>query len=235
MITEIEIYGEKKDAIFIKRLNRFEALAEYDGAEVLCHVANTGRIKELLVPGRDVVIRKAKNPDRKTKWDLIISHTGEGVPVFIESVMANRLIYKALNEGRLKEFEDWPDVRREVSYGNSRFDIQLTKDKHIYYIEVKSANLVYDGIAMFPDAPTVRGTKHVLELIKAKGEGFNSAIVIVSQREDARIFTPNKETDPDFAKAVAQAAKAGVKIYAYRCRVTKESITMLDRIDVNPG
>ena len=110
MITTIEISGEKNKAKFIKRLNRFEALAECGGETVLCHVANTGRMKELLVTGRDVVLRRAKNPDRKTKWDLIIAYTIDGVPVFLESVMANRLILKALKEGKLKEFQGWTDI-----------------------------------------------------------------------------------------------------------------------------
>ncbi len=235
MITNIEIYGEKREAKFIERLNRFEAIVEYAGTEILCHVANTGRIKELLVPGRGVIIRKAKNPNRKTKWDLIISHSADGVPVFIESIMANRLIFKALKEAKLKEFEGWPDIKREVTFGNSRFDMRLTDGERTCYIEIKSANLVKNGVAMFPDAPTLRGTKHVLELIKAKKEGFSAAIVIVSQREDARTFTPNKKTDPEFAKVVAQAAAAGVGIYAYRCSVTPERITMLNRIAVDIG
>lgn len=235
MITAIDISGNKVKAVFVERLNRFEALAEYGGETVLCHVANTGRIKELLVPGRDVVLREAANPNRKTKWDLLISHTADGVPVFLESVMANRLIYKALKEKKLKEFEGWSEIRREVSYGNSRFDVMLTEGLRKCYIEIKSATLVKDGVAKFPDAPTERGTKHVVQLMKARAEGFDASVVIVAQREDAKRFVPNGETDPEFAEAIALAAAAGVKIFAYRCKVTSDSITMLERIAVIPG
>nr|HQA47509.1 DNA/RNA nuclease SfsA [Bacillota bacterium] len=161
MITTIEISGEKNKAKFIKRLNRFEALAECGGETVLCHVANTGRMKELLVPGRDVVLRRAKNPDRKTKWDLIIAYTIDGVPVFLESVMANRLILKALKEGKLKEFQGWTDIKREAAYGNSRFDVRLSdsglgSDGTVpplasCFLEIKCVTLVQEGVAKFPD------------------------------------------------------------------------------------
>lgn len=233
MITTIEIYGEKKNAKFIKRLNRFEALAECGGETVLCHVANTGRMKELLVPGREVVLRRAKNPDRKTKWDLIIAHTIDGVPVLLESVMANRLVLKALKEGRLEGFEGWTGIKREAAYGNSRFDVRLTDRERTCYIEIKCVTLVQDSVARFPDAPTERGTKHVRELMRAKAEGLGAAVIVVAQREDARSFTPNSETDPVFSEAIALAAEAGVRVYAYRCSVTSSSITLLERIPVD--
>lgn len=232
MITSIDIYGEKIKAKFIKRLNRFEALADYNGKSILCHVANTGRMKELLVSGRDMVLRRAKNPDRKTKWDLIIAHTQEGVPVLLESVMANRLVLKALREGKLEGFEGSTDIKRESSYGNSRFDVRLTQNGRTCYIEVKCVTLVVDSIARFPDAPTERGTKHVRELIRAKGEGLGAAVIIVAQREDAKSFTPNREMDPGFARALGEAAKTGVKVLAYKCRVSPDNITLLDQITV---
>lgn len=221
VITTIEITGEKNKARFIKRLNRFEVLAECGGETVLCHVANTGRMKELLVTGRDVVLRRAKNPDRKTKWDLIIAYTIDGVPVFLESVMANRLILKALKEGSLKEFDGWTDIKREAAYGNSRFDVRLSDSglgskrtiplpPHCF-LEIKCVTLVEDGVARFPDAPTERGTKHVRELMKAKAAGLDAAVIVVAQREDAKSFNPNRETDPVFSEAIARTAKAGVK------------------------
>jgi sugar fermentation stimulation protein A len=232
MITAIEVYGEKRKAKFITRLNRFETLVECGGESTLCHVANTGRMKELLVPGRDVVIRRAKNPDRKTKWDLIIAHTVDGVPVFLESVMANRLVLKALREGRLKGFEEYTGIKREVNYGNSRFDVRLSDNWRTCYIEVKCVTLVECGTAKFPDAPTGRGTKHVLELIRAKGEGFGAAVIVVAQREDAKSFIPNRDMDPDFSKALTDAAMSGVQVYAYNCRVSPDCITLLGQITV---
>lgn len=232
MITTIDIYGEKIKAKFIKRLNRFEALAEYGGETILCHVANTGRMKELLVPGREVVLRRAKNPDRKTKWDLILAHTADGVPVFLESVMANRLITKAVKEVKLGDFEGYTAVKRESGYGNSRFDIRLTGSEKTCYIEIKCVTLVEEGLAKFPDAPTERGTKHVLELARAKAEGLNAAVIVVAQREDAGSFTPNRDMDPVFSKALADAAGAGVKVLAYNCRVLPDSITLLGQITV---
>jgi sugar fermentation stimulation protein A len=251
MLTTIEIYGEKRKARFIERFNRFEALAECGGETVLCHVANTGRMKGLLVPGREVVLRRAENPDRKTKWDLILAHTANGVPVLLEAVMANRLVLKAIKEGRLEGFEGWTDIRREAVYGSSRFDAKLTDRGGTYdlegkktaplpcgricYIEVKCVTLVENGVARFPDAPTERGTKHVLELMRAKSQGYGASVIVVAQREDAKSFTPNRETDPRFSEAIALAAEAGVMVYAYNCRVTQDSITLLGRIPANLG
>lgn len=235
MITTIKVYGEKKQARFIKRLNRFEALVECDGEDILCHVANTGRMKELLVPGREMVLRRAKNPLRKTKWDLIIAHTEKGIPVFLEAVMANRLILKALREERLKEFEGYTHIKREASYGNSRFDVCLTDNERTCYIEIKCVTLVDDSTARFPDAPTERGKKHVLELIRAKAEGYGAAVIIVSQRKDAVDFKPNWNMDPDFSKALANAAMTGVEVYAYNCSVSQDSIALLGRIAVDLG
>jgi len=232
VITTIEITGEKKQAKFIKRLNRFEALAECGGETILCHVANTGRMKELLVPGRDVVIRGASNPNRKTKWDLIIAHTEKGIPVFLEAVMANRLILKALREERLKEFEGYTAIKREAGYGNSRFDVCLTDNERTCYIEIKCVTLVDGSTARFPDAPTERGKKHVLELIRAKTEGYGAAVIIVAQRDDAVDFKPNWNMDPGFSKALANAAMRGVEVFAFKCRVSRDSITLQERIDV---
>jgi sugar fermentation stimulation protein A len=232
MITKIPIQGEKKEAEFVERLNRFEALVKYGDETMLCHVANTGRMKELLVPGRRVIIRKAGNPNRKTKWDLLIAHTGEGEAVFLESVMANRLILKALKEGKLFEFEGYEDVKREVSFGNSRFDIGLTGRKGRCYIEVKCVTLVESGLAKFPDAPTERGRKHVKELVRAKISGNRSAIIVVAQRGDAACFTPNRDMDPEFARAVNRGVEAGVEVYAYKCRVTADEIVLSEKIEV---
>ncbi|MBA1336888.1 MAG: Sugar fermentation stimulation protein SfsA [Firmicutes bacterium] len=235
MITTIPISGEKKIAKFIKRLNRFEVLVEYSGKSTLCHVANTGRMKELLVPGRDVVIRRTSNPRRKTEWDLIISNSERGVPVFLESVMANRLIAKALREEKLKGFKGYSDIKREVNYGSSRFDIRLRDRERTCYIEVKCVTLVDGSTAKFPDAPTERGKKHVLELARAKADGCRSAVMIVAQREDAGSFTPNWDTDPGFSRALVEAEMSGVEVYAYNCRVSPDSITLLERIAVDLG
>jgi sugar fermentation stimulation protein A len=231
LITAIGIDGEKEKAIFIKRLNRFEALVDLGGENTLCHVANTGRMKELLVPGRDVIIRRAANPERKTKWDLIIAHNAEGIPVLLESVMANRLVLKAIAEGKLNEFEGYTEIKRESSFGNSRFDIRLTKGRQLCFIEVKCVTLVDGGTAKFPDAPTERGRKHVLELMRAKTEGYRAAVIVVAQREDAKSFRPNWDMDPDFSKALADAAESGVEVYAYNCRVLHDELALNGRID----
>jgi sugar fermentation stimulation protein A len=233
LITAIGIDGDKEKAIFIKRLNRFEALVDLGGETTLCHVANTGRMKELLVPGRDVIIRRAANIERKTKWDLIIAHTAEGVPVLLESVMANRLVLKAIAERKLNEFEGYTEIKRESSFGNSRFDIRLTEDKSQCFIEVKCVTLVDGDIAKFPDAPTERGRKHVLELVRAKAEGHRAAVIAVAQREDAKSFRPNWEMDPGFSKVLADAAETGVEVYAYNCLVLQDEIALLGRINTN--
>lgn len=231
-VTGIEIPGEKREGIFIRRLNRFVADVQMGKEVVRCHVANTGRMRELLVPGSPVIARKAQNPGRKTNWDLIIAHSSKGKPVLLESSMANRLIIEALKNHSLEGFTGYSQVKGEVVFGSSRFDIELTGRGGSCLIEVKCVTYVEGKVAKFPDAPTQRGRKHVLELIKAKEQGRRAAIIFVVQREDAVAFTPNRPLDPRFADAVNEAYRAGVEVAAYSCKVSRDMISLNKKIRV---
>jgi sugar fermentation stimulation protein A len=153
--------------------------------------------------------------------------------VALDSTAANVLISQALQSVELADFGEYQTVRREVTYGCSRFDVALFGPAVTCYIEVKSCTLVVDGVARFPDAPTERGRKHVEELITAVQAGHEGAIIFVVQRSDATAFHPNDETDPAFGKAVRKACQAGVKVLAYKCRVTPEKIELAEAIPVD--
>lgn len=228
----IEIKGDLLEGVFVERINRFIAhvLIEKEVHEV--HVANTGRMKELLFDGARVIVRRVQNPKRKTNFDLVMVYKDETL-VLIDSKMPNLLLEKAFKEASLDEFDEYDYIKREINYGNSRFDIGLTNDKENVLVECKCATLVKENnLATFPDAPTDRGRRHVYELIKAKEQGYRTAVFFVVQRDDAKIFTPNRDMDPEFADAVRQAHEAGVEFYAYTCTVSLNEIRMKEKIPV---
>lgn len=224
------IRGDLVEGIFLKRLNRFVAEVLVDNKKRLSHVPNTGRMKELLVKGEKVILRRVKNRKRKTKFDLLMVYKND-ILVQIDSKIPNILLYNALKENNINCFNSYNEVKREVTYGNSRFDIALKGRKNTL-IEAKCVTYVRNKVAKFPDAPTIRGTKHVNELIKAKREGFNAAIFFIIQRNDAEKFTPNRELDPDFSKALEKAYKEGVVVKAMICQVNKEKISLSKEIEV---
>ena len=195
-------YKKTKEAVFIKRPNRFLAEVEFDGKNELVHVKNTGRLKELLKKGVKVILEEGDNPNRKTRYSLIA-------------------VYKR-NE----------IVKREVKYGNSRFDLYYEKDCIKGFIEVKGVTLDVCGTARFPDAPTERGAKHIRELIKAQSEGYKCAVLFVIQMKNIKAFEPNYDTDIEFAKALYQAEENGVSILAYDCINSKNSMIIDKRIEV---
>jgi sugar fermentation stimulation protein A len=220
------------EAIFLERRNRFVGVVDIEGEQQPVHVLNTGRMKELLVTGARVLLRRADDPLRKTQYTLYMVEK-EGLWVALDSTAANVLISQALQSVELADFGEYQTVRREVTYGCSRFDVALFGPAVTCYIEVKSCTLVVDGVARFPDAPTERGRKHVEELITAVQAGHEGAIIFVVQRSDATAFHPNDETDPAFGKAVRKACQAGVKVLAYKCRVTPEKIELAEAIPVD--
>lgn len=245
----------------IRRLNRFVAAVEVDGEVVYAHVANSGRMKELLFPGNSVVLERQQGAERKTPYDLILAEH-HGNPVSIDSRLPNYLVAEAIERCELPGLEDWAVERREVVYGESRLDLKLAKRpvpacspaearpnaeaappavaggergpglSAEGFAEVKSCTLVRDGIALFPDAPTERGTRHLRELIRASREGFGAYVIFLIQRDDARAFRPNDLTDPDFGRTLREAAQAGVQVRAYTCRVTEEGVRVAGQIPI---
>ena len=225
-------YGKMMEARFLSRVNRFTAFVELNGQEEMVHVKNTGRCRELLLEGARVFLEEADKESRKTKYSLIAVYKGD-VLVNMDSQAPNQMAAEALAEGKIEEIGEVDFLKREVKYENSRFDIYYQKGEKKGFIEVKGVTLEEDGIAKFPDAPTERGAKHLRELIKAKEEGYEAAVLFVIQMKGAREFRPNEERDQNFTAALREAAEAGVKILAYDCGVQVGKVWIEDKIPVN--
>lgn len=221
---------------FIKRLNRFEGLVEIDGREELVHIPNTGRCRELLVKGAGVLLEIRESKTRKTPYELIMVYKGERL-ISMDSQAPNRIVEEAVRAGLTKDIGDYGYVKREVFYQNSRFDLFLKKTEHSgkedsCYIEVKGVTLEVDGTAMFPDAPTERGARHVKELAAAHKEGYRTMIIFLVQMGNIKQFIPNSIMDPEFAEALAAAHRVGVEVLAYDCVVEEKEIVLNERIPV---
>ena len=225
-------YGKMMEARFLRRVNRFTAFVELNGQEEMVHVKNTGRCKELLLEGARVFLEEADNEGRKTKYSLIAVYKGDTL-VNMDSQAPNQMAAEALAEGKIEEIGEVDFLKREVKYENSRFDIYYQKGEKKGFIEVKGVTLEENGIAKFPDAPTERGAKHLKELIKAKKEGYEAAVLFVIQMKGVREFCPNEERDQNFTAALREAAAAGVKILAYDCGVQVGKVWIKDKIPVN--
>lgn len=218
-------YENIEEAVFLKRPNRFIAHVMRDGQEEICHVKNTGRCRELLVPGASVFIEKSSNPARKTKYDLIGVRKGD-ILVNMDSQVPNKAVQEWLQKGEL--FPDLMLIRPETKYGDSRFDFYLEAGSRKIFMEVKGVTLEEDSTARFPDAPTERGVKHINELVKAVREGYEAYILFVIQMKGVKSFEPNDRTHPEFGEALRAAARAGVNVLAYDCIVEPDSI-QIDR------
>ena len=203
---------------FLERPNRFVAHVEIDGREEVCHVKNTGRCRELLVRDRTVYLDKAKNPGRKTKYDLVAVEKGQRL-INMDSYAPNI----AAGEFLPKIFPNCI-IKPEYTYGNSRFDFYIEDNNRKILLEVKGVTLEQDGVVMFPDAPTERGLKHVNELIGCTKDGYEAYLLFVVQMDKVKYFTPNNGTHPQFGEALKKASQEGVNILAYDCAVTPDSM-----------
>lgn len=224
-------YENIKKGIFVSRPNRFKAHVIIDGKEEIVHVKNTGRCKEILKSGATVILEKAKNPDRKTMYSLIAGYKGD-LLINIDSQVVNQVVYDGILEGRIEEFPKIKILQKEKVYGNSRFDLYFESESRKGFIEVKGVTLEKDGLTLFPDAPTERGTKHVYEMVKAVRDGYLGYIFFLVQMKGPKLFTPHREMDADFAEALCEAKKAGVNIVAYDSLVTEDEIVIGSRIEV---
>lgn len=216
---------------FLERINRFTALVEINSKVETIFVPNTGRMKELLVKGAKVLLTLQEEPHRKTKYDLsLVDYANRWVS--IDSRLPNKLFEFWWSKGYLKPFLKYQYLKKEVVCGKSRLDFRLTRPDGDCYVEVKSVTLVEGGIALFPDAPTVRGTRHLLELTKVKQGGSESSVVFLIQRDDAVEFRPNDHTDKTFGLALRDAVLNGVKAYAFMCSIDAEGITFKGQVPV---
>lgn len=216
---------------FLRRPNRFLAHVDLGGEETVVHVKNTGRCRELLVPGCTVYLSPAANPARKTKYDLFAVEKalpdGSTRLIHMDSQAANDIAAEWLR-AKLPE----ATIRREARFGSSRFDFYIEHGERRIILEVKGVTLEQDGVARFPDAPTERGLRHVRELMDCKRQGYEAAILFVVQMKGVRCLRPNDATHPAFGAALREAAAAGVTVLAVDCRATADSIVIDGQIPV---
>ena len=220
-------------ASFIKRPNRFNAKVLLNGEELTVHVPNTGRCREILKEGTKIFLREELNPTRKTKYDLIAAMKGD-ILINIDSQIPNKVVNEALLNRKIDTLHKYSKINREKTYGKSRFDFKLSTEdeKENYFLEVKGVTLEDNGHCMFPDAPTERGARHILELIEAKKEGYGAGILFLVQLDNVETFSPNDERDPEFGRALRLARENGVDIMVYNCKVDKNMIEINEKIDI---
>lgn len=214
---------------FLARPNRFIACALVNGEEVLCHVKNTGRCKELLIPGTDIYLQRHNNVNRKTQYSLIAVRKGERC-INIDSQAPNIVVKEWLQAGNL--INGIKLLKKEQYFGDSRFDFYVEGQRRSAYIEVKGVTLEVDRIALFPDAPTQRGIKHIHELCKCIDAGFDAYIIFIIQMDGVNYFTPNIKTHYAFAKALKTARDYGVHILVLDCNVSADTLTIQSEIPV---
>ncbi len=218
-------------ARFVRRLNRFLAEVDVAGHRERVHIRNSGRLRELLTSGRQVWLEPSASVDRATRFTLALTRTSAGY-VSLDAHLPNRLVEAALRRGRLPGFRGYRLIRREPRVGANRADFLLGRGGRQCLVEVKSVSLVRQGIALFPDAPTLRGRTHLGHLIAARRCEMLAAVVFVIQRADVRAFAPHREADPGFAELLARCGRAGVRALALACRVTPRGIWIAGRVPV---
>ncbi|MBR2353044.1 MAG: DNA/RNA nuclease SfsA [Clostridia bacterium] len=223
-------YEKVLEAKFIERPNRFVARVMLDGEEVVCHVKNTGRCRELLVPGCTVYLEDCRGRGRKTDFDLIAVLKGDWM-INMDSQAPN----KAVGEYIRTLFPNATLVRPETRFGNSRFDFYVETPERKIFMEVKGVTLEENREALFPDAPTERGVKHIRELIACLDEGYEAYILFVVQMEGILCLRPNDRMHPAFGDALREAAKEGVRVLAVECRVTPDTMELTKQLPVELG
>lgn len=221
-------YSDVVPGRFLDRPNRFVAHVELMGKTETVHVKNTGRCRELLVPGARVYCQHLEHPGRKTKYDLIAVEKN-GRLINMDSQAPNAAAGEWLRSGGLGEVQN---LRAETVHADSRFDFSFTLGERQCFLEVKGVTLEQDGVCAFPDAPTLRGSKHLRGLADAAREGYGAYVLFVIQMENVRFLRPNDATDPDFAAALRQAAAAGVRVLAHSCAVMPDSMTITGPVPV---
>lgn len=214
---------------FISRPNRFIAKVYVNGNEEVCHVKNTGRCREILLPGADVFLQRSDKTDRKTKFDLISVYKGNEL-INIDSQAPNKVFGEWATQSGFFGKIDY--IKPEYTYKNSRFDFYIEAENKKILVEVKGVTLEENGVVSFPDAPTERGIKHINELLSAKADGFEAYLFFIIQMEKCRHFTPNREKHPEFADALEHASKNGVEIRALNCKVSKQNLDASGFVEV---
>jgi len=218
-------YNNIKKATFLERPNRFIANGLVEGEKEVIHVKNTGRCRELLVPGAEIYLEEFDNPNRKTKWDLIAVKKGD-VLINMDSQAPNKVVGEWLLDNDNADFQNITLIKPEAKYKSSRFDFYLETEEKKIYVEVKGVTLEVNGVAKFPDAPSLRGVKHIEELMYAKEEGFEAYVIFLVKMKGIDYFTPNHETHPEFKEVLIKAKEKGVKLLAYDCIVKPDELNI---------
>ncbi|NLV17171.1 MAG: DNA/RNA nuclease SfsA [Syntrophomonadaceae bacterium] len=223
-------YANIHKARFIDRPNRFIAQVEINGDVQVAHVKNTGRCKELLIPGAHVFVAENNDPGRKTRYDLVVVEKGKML-VNIDSQAPNKVVKGWLETGGI--YAKPTLIHSEKKYGNSRVDFYIEDQDKKAFIEVKGVTLENEGVAAFPDAPTERGIRHIHHLMDVIKEGYEAYLIFVIQFKPVEYFVPNDVTHPEFGKALRDAARSGVKILAYDCNIAPDAMTMDQKVPVH--
>ena len=219
------------DGEFLDRPNRYLAYVLIDGKKVSAHVPDPGRLPGLMIPGRKVRLIYQPGPKRKTDYSLVLVRHG-AIWVSVYPVFANALVKEALTKNTLPMFAGFNNFTSEAKMGHSRVDFKLDYEGGEAFVEVKSVSFVEEGIGKFPDAPTERGARHLMELTELKHKGTRAAGVFVSQRSDTRQIIPNDDLDPKFGDCLRKAQKAGVELVGYNCKVTPSAVSLQNQVEV---
>lgn len=222
-------YENMRRAVFLSRPNRFIANIEIDGRVEVCHVKNTGRCLELLTNRAELLVQENYSPSRKTKFDIISVYKGKRL-INMDSQAPNKVFAEWVKKSDL--FTNITQLKPEYSFGSSRFDFYIEADGRKSFIEVKGVTLEDEGVVRFPDAPTLRGVKHLHELTESVKLGYDAYIAFVIQMKDVKYLEPNRATHPEFGHALCEASKRGVKVIALDCIVDENSITAADYVEV---
>lgn len=222
-------YGKIVEGTFITRPNRFCATVEIDGNETVCHVKNTGRCRELLLSKSRVLLEESSNPQRKTKYDLVAVYKGDRL-INMDSFAPNLAVGEWLAGGGLGFIPDL--LKSESTYKNSRFDFFAQKENRKCFIEVKGVTLEKDNVVLFPDAPTLRGVKHLQELCECIKDGYEAYVIFVVQMKDVLYFTPNREMHKEFADALIVCRDNGVNVRCVDCNVTRDGMEIRDEVKI---
>jgi len=215
-------YENITKALFISRPNRFIAEVEIDGKPETVHVKNTGRCKELLLPGCEVWLTDPGTPNRKTKYDLVAVRKSNGMLINMDSQAPNKVVKEWLAK------QNYDKIVPEYTYGASRIDFYMERGKERYLMEVKGCTLEVDGVGYFPDAPTERGIKHLRELMKAVEDGYHAILLFVIQMDEVREVRANVATHPEFGIALEEAKNAGVEVKFLNCHVEPDLLVACD-------
>ena len=216
------VYENITKAVFLRRPNRFISEVEIDGQKEIVHVKNTGRCRELLIPGSEVWLTAPKSPNRKTKYDLVAVRKSNGVLFNIDSQAPNKVTKEWLLQ------QGYDRVIPEYTYGDSRIDFYMERGSEKYLMEVKGCTLEIDGVGYFPDAPTERGVKHIRELIGAKKAGYHSVLAFVIQMDGVTEVRPHRQMNPEFGEAIDLAKEAGIEIWYLPCHVEPDSLVIVE-------